>query len=66
MRLLKLLFACRHHNIGFPITMGRGRNSVTTVLCRECGQKLEYDWANMKQGKAHNEPVAVTLDWREA
>ncbi len=49
MKLLRLLFSCRHPRITFPITYVRKDGpAVTTVTCLSCFRELPYDWEEMR------------------
>jgi len=49
MRLLEVLFGCRHKNTAFPITRRvRGRLLPTYQVCLDCGREIPYDWARMQ------------------
>ena len=45
------LFSCSHPNTSFPQTTGTAPDKQTTVVCLDCGRKLEYDWEKMRRGK---------------
>jgi hypothetical protein len=50
-RLLDLLFGCRHKRTTRPITPVKKTNGIpneTYVSCLECGKRLSYDLATMK------------------
>lgn len=61
--LLNNLFGCSHNKITFPITLARKMKSANAgphrhgayVVCLECGQEFQYDWARMRMG----EPVYI-------
>lgn len=55
--LLNRLFGCRHYDIGTPVTI----KNKTTVFCRGCGARIEYDWANMRQGQVIQERKLVCV-----
>ena len=58
--LRSLGFPCRHNRIGMPVTWEERRGvKITTVLCQDCGARLNYDWDRMQQGKVHREPGIV-------
>ncbi len=46
MRLLRLLFSCRHPRITFPITHVGAPGP--TVTCHSCFRELPYDWEAMR------------------
>ena len=51
--MLSALFGCRHENTTFPFTPKSTSGSerpATYVTCLDCGQELQYDWANMHIG----------------
>ena len=51
MKLLELIFGCRHNNHTFPQTV----DGETHVSCLDCGKQLTYDFAGLG-GEALNPP----------
>ena len=49
--MFNLLFGCAHRKTTFPLTAGRGRGAAY-VACLDCGAELEYDWKEMRIGRA--------------
>lgn len=42
-RLLNLIFGCRHRKLSFPLTIG----AYTYRRCLVCGARWRYDFVNM-------------------
>jgi hypothetical protein len=68
--LLNVLFGCTHRKTTFPLTSGQtlgfstARTTLhrTYVVCLDCGKEFDYDWKEMRMGRAvlaHRE-VAVS------
>jgi hypothetical protein len=49
--MFNLLFGCAHRKTTFPLTAGRSRGAAY-VVCLDCGAEFEYDWKQMRIGKA--------------
>lgn len=47
MKRLRTMFGCRHRNIGTPVTV----NGKTTVFCRDCKRKVEFDPETLRVGR---------------
>jgi hypothetical protein len=55
LKILDMLFGCRHKRRGFPMSSRRGqrRSSAacqtgTYVVCLDCGKEFAYDWQLMR------------------
>jgi hypothetical protein len=54
--VLNMLFGCSHSETTFPITPGRksqmssAHRHGTYVVCLDCGQEFQYNWAEMRIG----------------
>jgi hypothetical protein len=55
LKLLEMLFGCRHENKSFPQTKRAGQRRTrvqavtgTYVACLECGMEFAYDWQEMR------------------
>lgn len=70
LKILDMLFGCRHKRLSFPMTGKRGqwrsaaaRPTGTYVVCLECGREFAYDWRQMRivssQKKQDSAPVSV-------
>jgi len=49
--LVNALFRCSHRKTTFPLTSGRTFDH-TYVVCLDCGTEFNYDWQEMRMGKA--------------
>ena len=54
--VLNALFGCSHSHTTFPLTPGRrsprsGHRHSTYVVCLDCGQEFQYNWAEMRIGE---------------
>jgi hypothetical protein len=49
--LVNALFGCSHQKTTFPLTSGRTFDH-TYVVCLHCGTEFDYDWKEMRMGKA--------------
>jgi hypothetical protein len=56
--VLNALFGCTHDRITFPLTPSRNLRPAagahkhgTYVVCLDCGQEFQYDWAEMRVGE---------------
>ena len=65
-RLFNALFRCKHANLSRPITpVTLPRDGAATyVVCFDCGQRLVYDWKEMRLGRpvgtnAGEQPTSV-------
>lgn len=54
-KLLDVLFGCRHSRYSFPVTIRgnaprpqAGALTGTYVACLDCGREFPYDWQEMK------------------
>lgn len=45
MRILKLIFGCRHKRITWP----QGSGIECHVSCLTCGERFRYDWKKMRR-----------------
>ena len=50
LQILSRLFGCSHARTTFPLTLVRGRKPHVT--CLACGKEFDYDWSEMRIGKA--------------
>jgi len=54
--VLNMFFGCSHSDTTFPITPGRKSQMSSThrhgtyVVCLDCGQEFQYNWAEMRIG----------------
>jgi len=48
-RFIEALFGCAHRHRTFPRTSKTPEtDSVTYVVCLDCGQEFPYDWQEMR------------------
>lgn len=68
MKILDILFGCRHNRLSFPLSSRRGQRRAAAarqtgmyVVCLECGKEFSYDWQQMRivsADDAHKIPAA--------
>lgn len=51
MRLLALIFGCRHRRYSWP---QRDAEQCLYVMCLDCSRRLEYNWETMKARASKN------------
>jgi len=71
--VLNALFGCTHNRLTFPLTPSRNlrpglgaHRHGTYVVCLECGQEFQYNWAEMRVGEPVKARSYVTASASES